>query len=566
MEERYMGIINQLAKEVSNLIAAGEVVEHVTHVVKELIENSMDAKATSIDIYLEESGLKTIRITDNGIGMNKEDLYKSVDRHATSKIVSADDLMHVKTLGFRGEALASLAAVAELKIVSGTGEEGHVLEVYNQKKSMAKGPSIKGTSVTVNRLFYQTPARLKFIKNPQQELSKTLKTIHQLALSHPSIRFSLTHETTRLFQSSGDGNIPKIIFEIYGGHVTESLFKFSIDDRDYKGHAFFAKPMYHRSNSDSIYLFVNQRSVRNQAILKALKEAYKNYMPVSKYPIGFLYLEADPLLIDVNTHPQKRVVKLAEEKRLVFLLQKECENALAKTQVLVRKKATPTTSYEFLKLEELHHKDVINNSLNETKPSKDQRPFPIMEYVGQVHGTYLVMQSFESMILIDQHAAAERIRYEKYLKSMQTFNGTVQMLTVPLEILLSSVESLDIKPYLNDFKAFGLNVKLRENTLLIESVPHYFHPGKEEEYGLIMIESYLENKRVSRSELVDQMAKDLSCKHSIKGNETISRENVNALIHDLSLCDFPFHCPHGRPTMIEYTNRSLENMFGRIIS
>jgi len=561
-----MGVINQLSKEVSNLIAAGEVVEHVTHVVKELIENSMDAKATSIDIYLEESGLKTIRVSDDGFGMSKEDLFKSIDRHATSKIVSADDLMHVKSLGFRGEALASLAAVAELKIVSGTGEEGHVLEVYNQKKTVSKGSMIKGTSVTVSRLFYQTPARLKFIKNPQQELSKTLKTIHQLALSHPFIRFSLTHETTRLFQTSGDGDIRKIIFEIYGGHVTQSLFSFTLDDRDYKGHAFFAKPMYHRSNNESIYLFVNQRSVRNQAILKALKEAYKNYMPVSKYPIGFLYLEADPLLIDVNTHPQKKIVKLSEEKRLVSLLQKECETALSKTQILVRKPATKAPSYEFLKLEGMHQQEVLNESHETSNHSKDQRPFPVMEYVGQVHGTYLVMQSFESMILIDQHAAAERIRYEKYLKSMQNFNGTIQPLTVPLEISLSRVESLDISPYLNDFKAFGLNVKLTDNALLIKAVPHYFHPGKEEEYALIMIESYLENQTVSRSHLVDQMAKDLSCKHSIKGNETISRENVDALVHDLSMCDFPFHCPHGRPTMIEYTNKSLENMFGRIMS
>lgn len=566
MEERNMGIIKQLSQEVSNLIAAGEVVEHVSHVVKELVENSMDANASKIDIYLEESGLKTIRVADDGMGMSKEDLFKSVDRHATSKISFADDLYHIKSLGFRGEALASLAAVSEMDIVSSDGLEGGTLHVIHQQKTLQEGPVKKGTSVTIKNLFYQTPARLKFIKNPQTELSKTLKTIHHLALSHPFIQFSLTHEKERLFQTSGDGDIRRIIYEIYGGEITQSLFSVTIKDRDYEGMGYFVKPMYHRSNSESIHLFVNDRSVRNQALMKAIKEAYKMYMPISKYPIGFLYLNADPLLLDVNTHPQKKTIKLSEEKRLVSLIQKTLEETLSKTEVLAKQPSLKQPSYEYLTLEALRQENHVNEDSSLINASLQKRHFPVMEYVGQVHGTYLVMQSFESMILIDQHAAAERIRYEKYLEAMQTFNGTVQTLTVPLKIPLSQVESMDLRPYLDTFKSFGLKINLKESALEIEEIPHYFHPGKEEKYALIMIESLLENGHAKKSDLVDQMAKDLSCKHSIRGNETISKENVRVLINDLKQCKNPFHCPHGRPTMVEYTEKSLENMFGRILS
>lgn len=560
-----MGIINQLPSEISNLIAAGEVVEHVFHVVKELIENSLDAKSTVIDVYLEDSGLKLIRVSDNGNGMSEEDLYICTNRHATSKINQASDLNHIRSLGFRGEALASLAAVAEMEISTSTGTDGHLLKVINQQKTIHPGPSTKGTKVTIKRLFYQTPARLKFIKNPQQELSKTLKMIHQLALSHPFIKFSLNHEKTKLFSTAGDGDIKKIIFSIYGSDVTKSLFDLTIKDRDYKGFGYFSKPMYHRSSSDSIYLFVNQRSVRNKALLKTIKDAYKMYMPVSKYPIAFLYLETDPLLIDVNTHPQKKLVKLSEEKRLVDLLLKSLLDRLSSTQVLARQPSKKHTSYEALRLEELHT-DYTVSFQNKTSSQTIHRSFPTMEYVGQVHGTYLVLQSDESMFLIDQHAAAERIRYEKYLKAMQSFNGTVQTLTTPLKISLSSVERMDLTPYLDVFKQFGLTIKLSSHALEIEEIPHYFHPGKEEEYTLIMIESLLENQSVSQADLVDQMAKDLSCKHSIKGNEYLSKENALYLINDLKQCENPFHCPHGRPTIIEYTNNALENMFGRILS
>lgn len=560
-----MGIIKQLPKDVSNLIAAGEVVEHVFHVVKELIENSIDAGSSKIDVYLENSGLSLIRISDNGSGMSKEDLLLCVERHATSKIQHASDLNHIKSLGFRGEALASLAAVAEIKIHSSTGKDGHQLNVVHQQKTLKPSAHNQGTRVTVKQLFYQTPARLKFIKNPQQELSKTLKMIHQEALSHPHIQFSLTHEKTKLFATAGDQNILKIIYSIYGADVTQSLFEIKIKDRDYQGFGYFAKPMYHRSNSDSIYLFVNDRAVRNKALIKTIKDAYKMYMPVSKYPIGFLYLKTDPLLIDVNTHPQKKTVKLSEEKRLKTLILETLLNALSNTQVLARHpmKSSDTT-FESLRLEELHT-DYESNA----KPLPSKKParsFPVMEYVGQVHGTYLVMQSDESMFLIDQHAAAERIRYEKYLAAMQTFNGSVQLLSTPLKISLSSVETMELLPHISIFESFGLKVKLKDHTLEVFEIPHYFHPGKEEEYTQIMIESLLENHAVEKRDLVDQMAKDLSCKHSIKGNEYLSKTTALYLINDLKTCHNPFHCPHGRPTIIEYTQKSLENMFGRILS
>jgi len=275
-------------------------------------------------------------------------------------------------------------------------------------------------------------------------------------------------------------------------------------------------------------------------------------------------LTCDPLLIDVNIHPQKKEIKLSEEARLKTVITEGLADALKKTARAARLQTPPQKTPEFMRFDALHEAEPLH--LQEDGIQTSNRPFPILEYVGQVHGTYLVMQGSEGLFLIDQHAAAERIRYEAYVHHMAQDTGLKTELLTPLEIPLSVLETREIAPHLDTFKAFNLSVELTDHALLVHAVPHYFHPGKEYDYALEMIEHLVDEKSLTREVLIDQMAKDLSCKHSIKGNTKISREEVDVLVRDLAACQNPFQCPHGRPTVIEFTQASLENMFGRTMA
>lgn len=560
-----MGVIKALDPRVANLIAAGEVVENVQSVVKELIENSLDANARKIAIDLTDSGLKAIRITDDGDGMDEADLHLATERHATSKIARADDLFRVLSLGFRGEALASLASVAELTITSSqTVLASHVLTIKDGVKTFSKGPAFKGTQIEAKNLFYQTPARLKYLKRPETELHHVQSELYHAALAFPSVKFTLRNDGKTLFKTIGDGNVMRIFHELYGSDIASSMHPFSFQDRDYTVQGYYGEPRVQRANAQHIHVIINHRVVRNKALIKGIKDAYAPYIPTVRYPVVLVQIQTDPLLVDVNVHPQKKEVKLAEESRLKKALTQALSEALKTTSLVARvtqPKDEKMVNYQF---ESLHETVLETAETPHIKPT--QATFPDMDYVGQVHGTYLVMQGIKSVYLIDQHAAAERVRYEQYYHAMQQDLGHRQTVTVPLEIPLSKLETADLKPHLKTFEAFGLSVTLDANTLRIQTIPHYFHPGKEEEYALNMIETLLAGETLSRGDLIDQMAKDLACKHSIKGNEPISLSEVNALMSDLKQCINPFHCPHGRPVMVEFTQPALETMFGRIMA
>lgn len=559
-----MGQIKQLTPEVANLIAAGEVVENIESVVKELVENSIDAHASEISVDLVESGLQEIRITDNGDGMDETDLTLSVKRHATSKIVRSDDLFRVLSLGFRGEALASLASVAELTIASSPVKApSKVLKVQGTAQGLTEGKAFKGTQIIAKNLFYQTPARLKYLKSPSQELTGVLDQMFHLAIAHPSIAFRLSNDGQPLLSTQGKGDVKRVLFDLYGSSIMQSLYPFSLTDRDYTIEGWYADPMIQRSSSKRMHLFVNGRSVRNRALISAIKEAYAPYIPKAKYPVVVVFLTCDPILVDVNIHPQKKEIKLAEEKRLKATLTEGLGTHLKKTSKAASFMSAPQSKPEAIRFESLHENPPLAVEESTDRLQESTKPFPILEYVGQVHGTYLVMQSASGMYLMDQHAAAERIRYEKYYAHMQEDLGRSTALLSPLEIPLSKIETAHLADHLDTFKTFGLKVTLDDHALWVHEIPHYFHPGLEYAYTLTMIEHLIEEKKLTRGVLIDQMAKDLSCKHSIKGNQKIARSEVDALLKDLAQCVQPFQCPHGRPTLIEFTQASLENMFGR---
>lgn len=559
-----MGQIKPLTPEVANLIAAGEVVENIESVVKELVENSIDAHATEISVDLVESGLHEIRITDNGDGMDEADLKLSIKRHATSKIVRSDDLFRVLSLGFRGEALASLAAVAELSIASSPIKApSKVLTVQGTSQGLSEGKAFKGTQIIAKNLFYQTPARLKYLKSPSQELTGVLDQMFHLAIAHPSIAFRLSNDGHPLLNTQGNGDIQRVLFDLYGASIMQQMHPFSLNDRDYTIEGWYADPMIQRSTSKRMHLFVNGRSVRNRSLISALKDAYAPYIPKAKYPVVVVFLTCDPILVDVNIHPQKKEIKVAEEKRLKSTLTDGLARHLKKTSKAATFLRAPQSKPEALRFESLHETPSLSVAESSGGIQASKKPFPVLEYVGQVHGTYLVMQSASGMYLMDQHAAAERIRYEKYYAHMQEDLGKSTALLTPLEIPLSKIETTHLADHLDAFESFGLRVSLDDHTLYVHEIPHYFHPGLEYAYTLTMIEHLIEEKNLTRGDLIDQMAKDLSCKHSIKGNQKISRSEVEALLTDLAQCAHPFQCPHGRPTLIEFTQASLENMFGR---
>lgn len=561
-----MGHIHALPEALTNMIAAGEVVENIQTVVKELVENSLDAHATQIDVDLKEAGLQEIRITDNGDGMDEADLKLSIARHATSKIARAEDLFRVLSLGFRGEALASLASVAHLSIASSPIKAAsQVLTVNDDGVHLSRGKAFKGTQIIVDHLFYQTPARLKYLKAPSQELTGVLETMFHLAIARSDVAFQLRNDGKTLLKTQGDGHVKRVLYDLYGADILQSMHPFKASDRDYHIEGYYADPMTTRSSSKHMHLFANGRAVRNRTLIQAIKEAYAPYIPTAKYPVVVAFITCDPILLDVNVHPQKKLIKLAEEARLKNTIREALAAHLMDTSKAASFKRPAQEMPAQTRLESLHESVATYDTRDPLNESSNQ-PFPILEYVGQVHGTYLVMQSTNGLYLIDQHAAAERIRYEQYKAAMQTDRGMKKPLLTPLEIPLSVLETRELSAHLETFKAFGLTVTLSNHVLSVREIPYFFHPGKEYDYTLNMIERLLGDQTLERGHLIDQIAKDLSCKHSIKGNAYISADEVTHLVTDLKACDQPYQCPHGRPTMIEFSQNALENMFGRTMA
>ncbi len=561
-----MGHIHALPEALTNMIAAGEVVENIQTVVKELVENSLDASATQIEVDLKDAGLQEIRITDNGDGMDTDDLKLSIARHATSKIARAEDLFRVLSLGFRGEALASLASVAHLSIASSpTKAASQVLTVNDDGVQLSRGKAFKGTQIIVDHLFYKTPARLKYLKAPAQELTGVLETMFHLAIARSDVAFHLRNDGKTVLKTQGDGQVKRVLYDLYGANILQSMHPFSASDRDYHIEGYYGDPMTTRSSSKHMHLFANGRAVRNRTLIQAIKEAYAPYIPTAKYPVVVAFITCDPILLDVNVHPQKKLIKLAEEARLKTTIREALAAHLMDTSKAASFKRPAQEMPAQTRLESLHESVATYDTADPLNETSNQ-PFPILEYVGQVHGTYLVMQSTTGLYLLDQHAAAERIRYEQYKAAMQSDRGMTKPLLTPLEIPLSVLETRELAAHLDTFKAFGLTVTLSNHALSVSEIPYFFHPEKEYDYTLNMIERLLNGQTLERAHLIDQIAKDLSCKHSIKGNAYISNDEVTHLITDLSACAQPYQCPHGRPTMIEFSQRALENMFGRTMA
>lgn len=592
-----MGKIIQLDTSLSNLIAAGEVVENMASVVKELVENSIDASSTQIQIDLLEAGLNEIKISDDGDGMSVEDMKMAVKRHATSKIKTQHDLFHINSLGFRGEALPSIASVAHLEMISSEGETGYRL-FYLQGVLQEEGEYApkKGTTISVRYLFYNTPARLKHLKATNTELSYIVDYVNKIALSHPEIQFTLTNDKRVLFRSPGTNDYLQVLANIYNIDIIKNMVPFSNKNAYFTISGYLAKPMFTRSTRSHITIIANNRMIKNNKIISAVTEGYKTYLPIGKYPIVFVKIDLDPLLIDVNIHPQKLEVKFTEERLLLSLIQQTIKQTLQGLSLIPEiKEEVPERTYKYetlnLKSSEpqpsLVKEDFVNylNELVEKKHTKgssiepqieplkqplvveETKKLPRLEYIGQLLGTYLLAQNDEGLYIVDQHAAAERIRYERYRELFGNVEIQTQELLIPMTLNLSNHEVLRLSDQLDQFAKLGIEAKPNDfQGIDIYTVPTWFPENYELLYTEEIAKYVLEGMDVSVKDARDSLAKNLSCKHSIKANKYINKNEIDVLLKDLSNCDNPYTCPHGRPVIIHFTVSEIEKLFKRIPS
>jgi DNA mismatch repair protein MutL len=570
-----MGVIKTLDHHVANLIAAGEVVEHLVNIVKELVENSIDANSTHITVRLEDHGLKRISVIDNGSGMDKEDLISCTHPHATSKIKTEHDLFHIDSLGFRGEALASIASVSKMTIKSHFS--GASYQVYIEQGTISKPERTAfemGTQIDIQSVFYNTPARLKHIAHPSAELSMIRTFIFKVALAYPNRTFELIHDDKTLIQTTGSGDIKRIFLNQYDVDIVKSLTPFEASNHLFKINGLYADPRYYRSNTRSINIILNKRVIENTVLQKGITEAFKSYLPIHKYPIMYLNIELDPMLVDVNIHPQKQDVKITEVYQLRDLIIESIKDVLTQQNHILRIAPKETEYKETLDEGSLfteetprdynqdeNVKESPKEPLNNDEPKKK---LPELDYIGQYKGTYLLFQNKDGLYLIDQHAAAERIRYERY----RTLFGSVEIVTtdllIPLQVVLdkTSVELLTNR--LDETKKIGLKCMIVDNIVYINQVPSFFPRGMETVYAEEVLDHLLNKEDFSVESIRNQLAIDLSCKHSIKANDFINESEVNSLLKDLNDCENPYKCPHGRPTIIHFTPEEIERLFERI--
>ena len=597
-----MNKIRVMSELLSNKIAAGEVVEKVVSIVKELVENSVDAKSTSIKINLKEAGLREISVIDNGIGMSSEDATLAFQRHATSKLYTDDDLFNINSLGFRGEALPSIAAVSEVVLKTCEDEVGTLVHIKGGKiLKVAPSESRIGTEITVTNMFYNTPARLKHLRSPYAELANVVEYINKMALSYPNIKFKLTNDENEILNTDGSGNLLKVIKSIYGLEVAKRMLEIKASNDDYVVEGYISLPEVTRANKNHMSILVNGRVIKNQFLNKIINDSYSSFKEDTRYPIVVIKINTDPSLIDVNIHPSKQDIKFSNFEDLKELIENTIIDTL-KTKILIPKIETKEqkseVTYQNLSLN-LDRNNIIKNNNENIEYDKDKEKLnnlvnyisepnneldneeikeeyieeiineklPELYPIGLALGTYIVCENEKGIYLIDQHAAEERVNYERnsYLLSHPS-NNVISPL-VPIVITIPNNEYIKIKENIDILKE--LNFTIEEfgiNSYRVISHPTWVPKGHEEEIVKRIFEEILnKGKDFTLAKFRDNLAKLISCKMSVKANTRITREAQEEIINKLRKCNNPYNCPHGRPTIIHFTIYELEKMFKRSI-
>lgn len=650
-------MIKLLSKETIDKIAAGEVVERPENVAKELLDNAIDSGASAISVEIRGGGIELIRVTDNGCGIAKQDIPNAFLRHATSKLTSAEDLNHIRTMGFRGEALASIAGVARVEMITRRKEDltgtRYLIEGGNEISMKDVGVP-EGTSVIVRDLFFNVPVRRQFLKQPKTEGSYVRDIVEKASLSYPEISFSFLSDGKQLFHTTGNGRLKDTVYTVYGSDVIRNMIPVSYGNETGKISGYVSKPALSRSRRDSEIYFVNGRYVRSQVIDRAVETAYEGYLMQHRFPFTILSVEIAPEYVDVNIHPKKTEVRFSDDEavfNLVYNAVKETmshrehiENALnrpadvSKVQTephlepfetkmsvaesaLRERIAEKAPEISVLKDAADHayrpqHPDGLRNATakdplaNRTEaedgkpkasenvpgpeggkipsipaavkqelPEETPRQDEVYEqlrfldpdagkkykFIGQVFQTYWMIEYEDALYIIDQHAAHEKVNYERLTEKIRNHEVTSQAI-LPVLITLNAKEAALLEEHLDAFETAGYEIESAgDKDFYVRAVPACLPELSEKEMLLNMIESLNDSGQEMKNTLLSEKIASMSCKAAVKGNRVLTEQEMRALTEELLQCRDPYHCPHGRPVMIRFSKYELDRMFKRIV-
>ncbi|SDC26873.1 DNA mismatch repair protein MutL [Candidatus Frackibacter sp. WG11] len=660
--------IQLLSDEVINKIAAGEVIERPASVVKELVENSIDANSTEIEVHIDNGGKDLIQVIDNGQGMVRDDARLALERHATSKITEANDLFSIRTLGFRGEALPSIAAVSRMEIKTRTKEElgGTILKVEGGQIKQVKdiGCSV-GTNIIVKDLFYNTPVRYKYLKTAATEISRISDIINRLALAYPEISFKLTHNQKKILESPGNDNLLDCILSIYGREIAKSMIKVNYEDKYMKISGYVSKPNINRASRKHQSFFINRRYIKSKVLSEAIGEAYHTLLAKGRHQIVILTIKLNPILIDVNVHPTKMEVNFSREKEVYNVVKDGVKEALQntdlapqvklnarkgseqfnknktkktnkeskkrqsskeklsnkrqpkdeqqrlnlttgekatnrrnKTNKSLSRKKEETKSNQQIKIQpkeakkeskQNDNKDHIeeerkeqvrdkitqekndkehnnhNKNINIREESEEYDAVPTLFPLGQVHKTYIVAQDEDGFYIIDQHAAHERILYNQILENFESTTVQSQPLLIPLQLELTRPEIEILKEHQDNLEKLGFDIEhFGGQTYLVRAVPYLLHQLNTKEVTLDIIDNLLEKGSVKEpTKIIEDLIILISCRSAIKSGDKLVPGEMEELLKKLERTENKYTCPHGRPTIIHFSQSELAKKFKR---
>ena len=605
-------MIKVLDKNVADKIAAGEVIERPISIVKELVENALDAGADNLVVEIKNGGKTYIRVTDNGCGIPCEEVETAFLRHATSKIETASDLDAIDTLGFRGEALASIAAVTRTELVTKTDDRksGTRLVLHGGAVILKEQTGCPdGTTIVITDLFYNTPARLKFMKTDSAESGLIIDFISQMALAYKNVKFRLINNGKILFSTLGDGNRLNTILRVYNDVDARNMVPVSFKEDGIEIEGYISTPAFSKTTRGSQIFFVNGRVVSSKVIERGVTAGYKERLFEGRYPVTYLFLHVDPHTIDVNIHPNKREVRFDHETLVTDFISRAIRDALSTKDAVVDagnlfrnmdKKISPSKVYERVfepfrekepekisrkedqvdikqllstienpaseetSTKAIHHEEGTGPSIEIYEPQLKPFDFSELEITGVIFDTYITAVDGSSFYLIDQHAAHERIFYEKLVGEYESSEKARQSLLVPLIINVSLAVSENHFDWLDALAKMGFTIdEFGSGTFRITEIPMFMELSEAEDFVNQFIENINDSTNLSNKVVIDKLIM-MSCKAAVKANDVLRMDEIRALINDLSSCINPFSCPHGRPTFIRLTHYEIEKMFKRV--
>ena len=616
-----MGIIKELDQSTINQIAAGEVVERPSSIVKELMENSIDAGATMISVEIEDGGTKSIRITDNGKGIDKEDIRIAFLRHTTSKIKTALDLLNVSSLGFRGEALSSIAAVCQVELLTRTKDSivGCRYRIEGGKEVALEEIGIPvGTTFIVNNIFFNTPARRKFLRTAQTESGYVADIVEKIALSHPEIAINFKSNGKVRIHTSGNGNLKDVIYSIYGKEITQNLLEVKEENDFMKISGYIGKAIISKGNRTIENYFINGRYIKSNIISKAIEDGYKFILMQHKYPFTVINFEINPEFLDVNVHPSKMELRFRKSESIYPIISETINDCLIEKpniiDVKLEQEKEITESYKYVpepfeikrnetaKHNEYNFSASFGESVNETDDYTTDSKNHILEnglndrqiqntsdyvqreltetyddflteaakpkhkIIGQVFETYWIIEYEDKMYIIDQHAAHEKVMFESLMDKLKNKSISTQMINPPIILNLSLKEFDLVNKYLDSFKEIGFDIEpFGGQDFVIRGVPSDLYSLDSQQVLMGIVDSLTNESGKMVPDIITEKIASMSCKAAVKGNSKLSYNEADRLISQLLTLENPYNCPHGRPTIISMSKYELEKKFKRII-